>query len=440
MTKTRRHLLPGFLGIWLILGLSTGAFAQVDMSQPEMSYGPAFFVDAMSYRSDTEGLSRIEVYVQIPYAELSFVKEGEQYDARYEMVVGVYDENDSPVIERSWMDEIQVSDFGQTTSPQMYRLVQRSLDVKPGNYSLSVRIRDEESGRSSKAKNALLVTDFNEKSLSMSDIMLVKRLSTEGDRRTIVPNISGRVPGSGEGFFLYFEIYQSGTLDSVRLRWRILDKNGNEVFQHARTELLTSTRTQTFIKIADVPLRASSYLAVIEAWPPDSALDADRKAMAFTSRRLVVRDPNLPPTITDIDKAIEQMIYVARSSDVDHIREAEDPDTRLERFLEYWKKRDPDPETKQNELMNEYYARVEYANKAFGSFREGWKSDMGMVFIRFGHPENVERHPFETGTKPYEIWYYYQLNRKFIFSDVTGFGDYRLEYPTTDLWGRIRDL
>jgi hypothetical protein len=88
--------------------------------------------------------------------------------------------------------------------------------------------------------------------------------------------------------------------------------------------------------------------------------------------------------------------------------------------------------------MEEYYARVAYANRNFKQYMEGWKTDRGMVLIRFGSPQNVERHPFNSESKPYEIWYYYDQNREFIFVDETEFGDYRLQYPETDLWGRIR--
>jgi len=69
---------------------------------------------------------------------------------------------------------------------------------------------------------------------------------------------------------------------------------------------------------------------------------------------------------------------------------------------------------------------------------EGWRTDRGMVYIRFGAPENVERHPFETNSRPYEVWRYYNLNYEFVFVDDTGFGDYRLRYPSTDLFGRDR--
>ncbi|MBI5464337.1 MAG: GWxTD domain-containing protein, partial [Ignavibacteriales bacterium] len=160
--------------------------------------------------------------------------------------------------------------------------------------------------------------------------------------------------------------------------------------------------------------------------------------LATTSRTFSVRLADIPFSVTDIDKAVDQMKYIAKPSEIDYITGAETPEAKKDRFLEFWKKRDPDPTTPRNELMDEYYSRVEYANHVFGSYVEGWRTDRGMVYIRYGPPDNVERHPFETNTRPYEIWYYYQYDRMFQFVDESGFGDYRLVYPQTDLWGRIK--
>ena len=88
--------------------------------------------------------------------------------------------------------------------------------------------------------------------------------------------------------------------------------------------------------------------------------------------------------------------------------------------------------------MNEYYRRVEYANENFNGYFKGWRSDMGMVYITLGPPDQVTRRPYEIDSKPYEIWDYYILNRSFIFVDQTNFGDYRLENPAYGDWFRYR--
>jgi GWxTD domain-containing protein len=166
----------------------------------------------------------------------------------------------------------------------------------------------------------------------------------------------------------------------------------------------------------------------------------DRKRVIRTSvsRSCFIQLKGLPPSIVNIDKAVDQLKYIATEDEISYIKGAPAPDEEQRRFLEFWAKRDPDPSTVENELMDEYYSRVEYADKNFSNFGEGWRSDRGMVYIMFGRPENIDRYPFNANNKPYEIWYYYALNRQFIFVDDTGFGDYRLHYPTTDLWGRMR--
>jgi GWxTD domain-containing protein len=159
---------------------------------------------------------------------------------------------------------------------------------------------------------------------------------------------------------------------------------------------------------------------------------------ASSSRTFTVRWSDLPSFVQDLDKAIDQLRYVARESEMEYMREAKDPTEKRRRFLEFWKKRDPDPRTAENELMEEYYARVDYANKNFTHYVEGWRTDRGMVYIYLGAPDNIERYPFQSNSKPYEIWYYNQINRRYVFVDESGFGDYRLRSPLTDLWDRVR--
>jgi hypothetical protein len=51
---------------------------------------------------------------------------------------------------------------------------------------------------------------------------------------------------------------------------------------------------------------------------------------------------------------------------------------------------------------------------------------MGKVYIEYGHPDEIEEHPFDIGSYPYIIWYYYSQREKFTFVDRLGNGDYRL--------------
>jgi len=88
---------------------------------------------------------------------------------------------------------------------------------------------------------------------------------------------------------------------------------------------------------------------------------------------------------------------------------------------------DPNQETQKNELMDEYFLRVNYANENFSTLSvDGWLTDRGRIFIKFGQPDDIERHPFEIDSVPYEVWRYYSVRKIFVFIDRTGFGDYYL--------------
>lgn len=410
--------------------------AQTDM-QARLQSTPMFFFDAMSYASESDSASRIDFYVQVPYEELRFIKEADRYVARYDVTLSITNIEQQLIQERAWSVDVRLPDFANTISRNAYSLTQRAVDVSPGNYQVAVHLRDSDSRKSGTVKRAMFVTDFKKDSLSLSDIMLVSRLTTDGGRKKIVPNISGNIGTLGEGFFLFFEIYNDAPGDSIELTWRIFDKDKEELGGSTQHEEVTDNRTQAFVKVEDLKLPVGTYLITVDAIPrgKEGSLTGTK---ATTSRNFSVRWTDIPASIKDVKKAVEQLRYIAQPSEYDHIRDGETEEEIKKRFLEFWAKRDPDPSTEKNELMDEYYERVEYANKSFGHYMDGWRTDRGMVYIRFGSPDNVERHPFDMNTKPYEVWYYYEFERQFVFVDETGFGDYRMRYPTTDLWGRVR--
>ena len=103
---------------------------------------------------------------------------------------------------------------------------------------------------------------------------------------------------------------------------------------------------------------------------------------------------------------------------------------KKQHFYDLWKDRDPTPGTEYNELMEEYYGRVWYANENFDAWAHGWETDMGMIYILFGPPDEIQRsNPSASNSVMYQMWSYYRLSKQFVFKDQNGFGDYRLDSP-----------
>ncbi|HEV8133579.1 MAG TPA: GWxTD domain-containing protein [Pyrinomonadaceae bacterium] len=120
-------------------------------------------------------------------------------------------------------------------------------------------------------------------------------------------------------------------------------------------------------------------------------------------------------------------------------------DDERERFIEeFWRRRDPDPDTDENEFKEEYYERIAYANEHFASGIPGWKSDRGRIWIMYGKPDERETHPMggsyerpsyegggSTSTYPFETWFYRYIagvgsGVEIEFVDPTGSGEYRI--------------
>jgi len=97
---------------------------------------------------------------------------------------------------------------------------------------------------------------------------------------------------------------------------------------------------------------------------------------------------------------------------------------------EFWKKRDPDPETEENEFRTAYFRRIEEANRLFGEgggSEPGWLQDRGRIYILIGPPDHRETYPRGVTFYgiPTEVWYYGWF--PILFTDPNWNGNYRLE-------------
>ena len=103
------------------------------------------------------------------------------------------------------------------------------------------------------------------------------------------------------------------------------------------------------------------------------------------------------------------------------------PEAERKAFIEeFWKSRDPDPETEENEYKAEYFRRIDEANRLFKEGSPGWLQDRGRVYILLGPPWERQTFPrgFNFYDKPEEIWYYGWFVIRFMDYDWSG--EYKL--------------
>jgi GWxTD domain-containing protein len=115
----------------------------------------------------------------------------------------------------------------------------------------------------------------------------------------------------------------------------------------------------------------------------------------------------------------EDVIYIITDEERAAFRQLSNDEER-DNFIEaFWQRRDPTPDTEENEYKEEHYQRIAYANEHFAAGVPGWKTDRGRIYIVFGKPDEIEDHPSggtyerpmeegggETSTFPFADWRY----------------------------------
>ena len=134
----------------------------------------------------------------------------------------------------------------------------------------------------------------------------------------------------------------------------------------------------------------------------------------------------MPLSLRDVDYALDALKIITREEQLDSMKRG-DFETRRNTLEAFWKEKDKTPETAYNEVMAEFYPRVDHARKTFGTLREpdGFKSDRGRIFVLYGQPTKVDR-TLDSSAGFSESWSYQKLNKKFVFLDKTKSGAYVL--------------
>jgi GWxTD domain-containing protein len=184
-------------------------------------------------------------------------------------------------------------------------------------------------------------------------------------------------------------------------------------------------------------LAVSLILATGSLWAQDKAADSkDNKDSKDASAQQQEQDPLKRPLTEQQKKKQAKKLYQELSKtyktwlneDVAYIITPEERqaflqlsnDEERDQFIEqFWLRRDPTPDTPENEFKEEHYARIAYANEHFAAGIPGWKTDRGRIYIMYGKPDEIDSHPSgglydrsvdegggTTSTYPFEDWRY----------------------------------
>lgn len=421
-----------FLIFFLLINIPR-IYPQIENSDEQISQDNSakFFENFLNFSSGKQNLTRVDAYIQIPYTTIEFVKADTGFIGNYTFTISVFNQNkDKLIIEKSWTDQLFCKGLSETKLQQNYNLDLKSFDLKPGKYFIHTSYYDNNSKAEYQFEIKYPVRDLSGKQV-ISDIMIMKRQTEKGGNNLIRPNVSGNVTALKDGLPIFYEIYSDKT-EPVKINYQILNDRDKIIFKEEIARNIDSGRTQIYYNLHDSSFSVGNYkLDVI-------IKNVENKLITKIERPFFSQWIGLPTSATDLNNAINQLVYIASTSQINYIKDGKNKEEKLKRFISVWKLINSSLNSDDDDIFYEYYGRVNYANEHFSRYYEGWKTDMGMVFILLGAPNNVDRHPFNIDSKPFEVWEYYNVDASFVFVDATGFGDYRLITPITGDLYRFR--
>ncbi len=394
-----------------------------------------FFFDAICFKSiNSDTLSRIDVFVVVPYTILSFFRTENLYYAEYTTTFTLKDSNNITLQSKSLTQKIEEKEQLETLgSSGKFQDSYYSFEIPEGKYVVEVSIFDRNSNLTFSKRRTTNALNFAKFDFAFSGIMFLSDVEEQNSEYKITPYLSDNL-GDLENIFIFLETYQhSKKYDSIDIVFQIINPKGKVEYQSPRKKYLLITNQQVIIPFAKPKsLKNGSYILKVIALKPSMSSDSNFKSLEIlaVSERTFEISPSIKNQVfANLDKSIKQLKYVAYQSDIDYINQAPNQEEKLHRFLEFWKKLDPTPSTEFNEAFEEYYERIYYANSNFKSYIEGWQTDRGMVYVVLGPPATIQTQTDLYYNRNYEIWNY--STRTFIFVDYSGFNDYRLYSPPT---------
>lgn len=412
------------------------ASAQTDFGYLEEGRGSLFLVDYAIFREETGEKYRLELYYKIFNQGMTFVKYDNKFKASYEIELLVLNKVNKQVTGTSLEEDYLVNTYEETQSPGDFLINVINLSLYSGRYKVRIKFIDRNSGSESALERDFVIPSRSKKKMMFSDIEFIREFSDSADTskfskkgKRAIPSVDRNFGDPDPTLRIYYEIY-GGQKEPKEYDLVYEIYNRTHSFSDQET-VRVEIGPEIFHRFESFPLEGfgeGDYFFSIRL------LDK-MEERARIERPFQVDWSLLSMLKNDYLRFIDQLRYAASDAEIKKLKEAKEPEERLKKWLEFWKSKDPTPNTPENELRDEYYRRLKYANQNFAfSNKEGWETDMGMVYIIYGHPDEVEKYPFEREEKAYQWWHYYKSDRHFLFVD-RGDGEYELQPPYD---GKIR--
>lgn len=399
----------------------------------------------------------VEFYFELKRIDFTFRPVDGQLRADIYAWVHVADTNGVPMDSIGGAFVSVVPDSATLADSNFTMFFARAMILPPGEYVANVVIADLENKATGESSYPVRVPDYSSEMLTLSgiefgynvvnqlndstanphDVLVKNGQKVYPDCRSLVSLLRPRLLFYGEVYNLDFDPARDNSY-TMELAVEAEDGSSRESFglqkltKPGNDAVLTSG-----INIGH--LAPGAYRMKVAVTDPVTGQTATAQKRFFK-----VAPPVDSITPEEEDRIRDIISYIAKPEELATF-ERLNPVGKMNFWNKFWKDRDPTPGTPENEYKNEHLERMNYANERFSVGFEnrtnGWRTDMGRVYIVYGPPDNVERYPFTPSRPAAEMWYYDNLPGQgqvyFLFVDEGGYGEYNM--VTSTARGERRD-
>ena len=361
---------------------------------------------------------------KIPFNQLVFTTENKVYKASVSLSFEIKGENG---IERVFDErEITTKSYENVFSSVKFIEGVVKTELRPGKYSILPYIEIHNTNISSPLFESEIVIEKKTEDFINPFVVEEKSVKCEDGEAYKFENFRGNLVFTNNPVSLLFPVRNCG-VNSLKVK---ILQNNNEVFS-GTAEYIHSNEID--IQICNnsvvIPKKNKGSYKIFKLNNFNSNIDEGslsievqtdtiKKVFNLTSEWI-----EKPRSLRNLKLAVKSLRIIGEEANFnDNYDDDSYPDLK-----KFWEKYDPTPKTKFNELMEEFYQRVDYGMKEFSTLKnfDGAFTDRGEVYVKYGKPDEIDRN-YNKRNEIIETWTYSEPDKVFIFRDVTGTGNFKI--------------
>ncbi|MBN1754577.1 GWxTD domain-containing protein [bacterium] len=431
-----------------LLGLALPALIfLVSLAIPAYAGGFDLHADWAAYKAmDYDSLIFVEFYYEFNRSSLVFLESAGINNAELSFNFKLLDPQSEIAESLSFSTTLVLP--SQESKKDIYFIFDKiPLLLKPDHYKALIKLCNL--SKETICDSTILYLDlgpFLDDHLRLSDIAFLSSIEPDSSAskftkygRKLLPNPSKTVGYYRSELYFYAEVYNllppSAEEEIFVVQYFVTDPGGELFRIMPQVKMLkpgTSAIIIDGIKTSDYP--PGQYQLRIKAYDPASQQES------ITSKNFTVQDqPSNSQDTLQIKAQVSefgQMLKFIGTSKEQQLFESLTNNGKYQYMLEFWKGRDSDPETPENEFKQDFLNRWYYAVTQFDDHKDdqvnGWESDRGRIYIKYGAPDNIERNNISLYGNEWEKWEYFNIQSGvyFIFADLFGLGQPALIHST----------